>query len=159
MKVKEIGPKIAELEQHGIRVRFFHFRRVRQDQHGPLTIERYYRNGKKNKDRQGHVSPLGGATCCLLETESGEKFCGTAVFERIAPRTLLFPAPLSVPEQEIELKQFCYAIGRAISLGRARKKMDMRSEPIINLSDVRSGMLMRLWLTESEGVFAALETS
>ena len=159
MKVKEIGPKIAELEQRGVRVRFFHFRRVKQGSHDPLVIERYYRNGKKNDGRQAYVSPLGGATCCLLETDNGERFCGTAIFERTVPYPLSFPGSLSTPEQEIELKQFCYAIGRAISLGRAKKKMDTRSEPIINLSDVRSGMLMRLWLTESEGVFAALETS
>ena len=159
MKVKEIGPKVAELGKQGIRVRFFHFRRIKQDPHGPLVIERYYRNGKKNKGQPRHVSPLGGATCCLLETENGEKFCGTAIFERTAPYPLLFPAPPSAPEQEIELRQFCYAIGRAVSLGRARKKMDIGAGPVINLSDVHSGMLMRLWLTESECVFAALETS
>lgn len=125
MKVSNVSAYVETLQQQGVDVRFFHYRRVSDvSEKGPWILKRYYRNGKQDRDeRPAHVNPMGGATCCLLtHPETGDKFYGVVVFERSVQHH-----PLAFPPREGQHTtkpcQFCYALGRAVALGRARQKM------------------------------------
>lgn len=144
MKVNSVGAKIEALQQQGVQVMFYHFRRVSDaSKDGPWNLKRHFRNGKRDRDeRPAHISPVGGATCCLLVSPEGEKYYGIVVFERSVTRHPLAFHPY--PHQlETKPRQFCYAVGRAVALGRAMQKMVCGEPEQVFLGDT-TALLMRV---------------
>lgn len=124
MKVNSVGATVEALEQQGVQVIFYHYRWVSDEsKDGPWALRRYFRNGRENPDqRPVHVSPVGGMTFCRLMKE-GMKSYGAVVFERSVTND---PLAFSPRPFQLETKrcQFCYALGRAVALGRARQQMN-----------------------------------
>lgn len=147
MKVNHVAKSIEMLEQEGTEVQFTYFRNLTWENSpevallknaGYFTIDpnthkkkkktaarllymdRYRRNNGGDDLRPAFIASVGGAAVCKLTTAQGEQFYGIVIFER-SRRTGAFP--LRTNQIQDEPRQFCYALARAVSLGRAMQNM------------------------------------